>query len=72
MKESSAFRGRVLMVVLKAPCIVTGGGEDVRQELAPTLSIDRVKGTWKATDTRGDTPDDVVGRKGFVYNFSLW
>lgn len=36
------------MVVSKAPCTVTGGGEDARQELAPKLSIDRVKGTWKA------------------------
>ncbi|OLS41534.1 hypothetical protein BTR25_03000 [Bacillus sp. MRMR6] len=45
---SSAFRGRVSMVVSKAPCIVTGDGEDARQELAPKLSIDRVKGTWKA------------------------
>ncbi|MEH7813840.1 hypothetical protein [Bacillus toyonensis] len=48
MKTSSAFRGRVIMVVSKAPCIVTGDGEDVRQELAPKLRIDRVKGTWKA------------------------
>ena len=36
-ENSSAFRGRVSMVVSKAPCTVTGGGEDVRQELAPKL-----------------------------------
>lgn len=47
-ENSSAFRGRVPMVVSKAPCIVIGDGEDARQELAPKLSIDRVKGTWKA------------------------
>lgn len=47
-ENSSAFRGQVSMVVSKAPCTVTGGGEDARQELAPKLSIDRVKGTWKA------------------------
>lgn len=49
-ENSSAFRGRLSMVVSKAPCIVTGDGEDARQELAPKLSIDRVKGTWKATN----------------------
>ncbi|SEM33019.1 hypothetical protein SAMN05192533_102204 [Mesobacillus persicus] len=47
-ENSSAFRGRVIMVVSKAPCIVKGDGEGARQELAPKLSIDRVKGTWKA------------------------
>lgn len=36
-ENSSAFRGRVPMVVPKAPCTVTGGGEDARQELAPKL-----------------------------------
>lgn len=35
--NSSAFRGRVPMMVSKAPCIVTGDGEDARQELAPKL-----------------------------------
>lgn len=43
MKTSSAFRGRVSMVVSKAPCIVTGDGEDVRQELAPKLRIDKIE-----------------------------
>ncbi len=38
-ENSSAFRGRVPMVVSKAPCIVTGDGEDARQELAPKLRL---------------------------------
>lgn len=36
-ENSSAFRGRVPMVVLKVPCTVTGGGANARQELAPKL-----------------------------------
>lgn len=48
------------MVVMKAPCIVIGGGEDARQELAPKLSIDRVKGTWKAIIILVDTHEKMI------------
>jgi hypothetical protein len=48
------------MVVMKAPCIVKGNGEDARQELAPKLSIDRVKGTWKAIIILVDTHEKMI------------
>ncbi|ASV80965.1 hypothetical protein A6J73_01800 [Enterococcus hirae] len=48
---SVVFRGQVPMMVSKAPCTVTGCGEDTRQEPAPkSRHFDKAKGTWKAVN----------------------
>lgn len=43
------------MVVSKAPCIVTGDGEDVRQELAPKLRIVELRERGKLSTWRVHT-----------------
>lgn len=71
MKTSSEFRGRVIMMVSKVPCIVTGDGEDVRQELAPRLRNNSVKGTWKAIRLESTHSMKCKGGKEYIYNCRL-